>query len=742
MVWFRERKIEMKKGLEREGIKGTNMSKGRREFSDGIIYILILADWIAPFRVWDFSNQELEKTVKEHENSLLRLESTVNRNQRSVEDLREVSKGIKVATYKNTADMAELKAMMTELLKNQKNNNNGGTNSNNHNNGGANFNNHNTSFDHEAGPSHHNNYCNQADGYESRLSRNFNHFTKLDFPQFDGTEVEEWIYKCEHFFAIDETPERLKIQYVVVNLEGKALKWHQSYMKIRQNSGVELTWDEYVRSVTSRFSSVLMEDGMGALKALVQTDSLEEYFEAFDLLLNRVNIIEEYAVSLFIQGLKPEIRCYVKLFKPTTLKDAYHLAKLQTDANITMLNYNSSHKPISSYTPRAPTSFSKGFAPAANTNKLSLLPTPPKVLNPNPVDNDTYVEESTTDPVQDQDPQISLNAITGNPSFSTMKIVGNIGTKPLQILIDSGSTHNFLNDKLATKLQCPVQAVSNMPVTIADGNKLNCMKICKDFQWNMQGNWFKGDMLIIPLSSYDVVLGIQWLQTLNDITWNFKELTMKFTIDQHNFELKVSNPRDSDLLNQHQPTVIGSSDQVALNALLNKFDDVFAIPKGLPPNRPCDHKIRLKDANVNLNLKPYRHPSAQKDVIEQMTQELIDSGVVRNSTNAFVWHQEAQNSFEQLKVVLTNPPVLALQDFSKTFVIETDASARGLGAVLMQDNHPIAFISKGISVKQQAFSVYEKELLAILLAVKHWHQYLITKHFIIKTDQQSLKIFA
>ncbi|KAJ0803307.1 putative nucleotidyltransferase, Ribonuclease H [Helianthus annuus] len=107
--------------------------------------------------------------------------------------------------------------------------------------------------------------------------------------------------------------------------------------------------------------------------------------------------------------------------------------------------------------------------------------------------------------------------------------------------------------------------------------------------------------------------------------------------------------------------------------------------------------------------------------------------------DAFGWNEEAQLAFNQLKSALSSAPVLALPDFSKQFVIETDASAYGLGAVLMQDKHPISFISKALSPKQQVLSVYEKELLAILMAVKQWHYYLVTGQFLIRTDQQSLK---
>jgi hypothetical protein len=104
----------------------------------------------------------------------------------------------------------------------------------------------------------------------------------------------------------------------------------------------------------------------------------------------------------------------------------------------------------------------------------------------------------------------------------------------------------------------------------------------------------------------------------------------------------------------------------------------------------------------------------------------------------YIWTLEAEASFQALKKALVSAPVLALPDFRRKFVIETDASDKGIGAVLMQDGHPLAFLSKSLGPKQQALSTYEKECLAILLAVDKWRSYLQHAEFYIKTDQRSL----
>jgi hypothetical protein len=104
----------------------------------------------------------------------------------------------------------------------------------------------------------------------------------------------------------------------------------------------------------------------------------------------------------------------------------------------------------------------------------------------------------------------------------------------------------------------------------------------------------------------------------------------------------------------------------------------------------------------------------------------------------YIWTSEAEASFQALKKAFISAPVLALPDFSKKFIVETHASGKGIGAVLMQDGHPLAFLSKALGPKQQAMSTYEKECLVILLAVKKWRSYLQHAEFYIKTDQRSL----
>jgi hypothetical protein len=101
----------------------------------------------------------------------------------------------------------------------------------------------------------------------------------------------------------------------------------------------------------------------------------------------------------------------------------------------------------------------------------------------------------------------------------------------------------------------------------------------------------------------------------------------------------------------------------------------------------------------------------------------------------FQWTPQTQEAFELLKKALSTAHVLGIPDFQKPSNIETDASDVGMGAVLMQKGHPISFLS---CPRNQALSTYEKECLALVMAVDKWRSYLHGQEFILRIDHRSL----
>ncbi|KAK1574156.1 hypothetical protein QYE76_019011, partial [Lolium multiflorum] len=105
----------------------------------------------------------------------------------------------------------------------------------------------------------------------------------------------------------------------------------------------------------------------------------------------------------------------------------------------------------------------------------------------------------------------------------------------------------------------------------------------------------------------------------------------------------------------------------------------------------------------------------------------------------FVWGKAQQKAFDELKKRLTEAPLLALPDFSKTFEIECDASGLGIGGVLMQNGKPVAYYSEKLDGARLNYPIYDKELYALIRVLEVWQHYLWPKEFVIHSDHESLK---
>lgn len=78
---------------------------------------------------------------------------------------------------------------------------------------------------------------------------------------------------------------------------------------------------------------------------------------------------------------------------------------------------------------------------------------------------------------------ISLQAYTGVTGYQTLKVTGYHEKRPLQVLIDTGSTHNFIDQEVAKKLGCKAEPITEQSVCVADGRKMQTAHVCKNLQW-------------------------------------------------------------------------------------------------------------------------------------------------------------------------------------------------------------------------------------------------------------------
>ncbi|XP_075076470.1 uncharacterized protein LOC142163116 [Nicotiana tabacum] len=142
------------------------------------------------------------------------------------------------------------------------------------------------------------------------------------------------------------------------------------------------------------------------------------------------------------------------------------------------------------------------------------------------------------------------------------------------------------------------------------------------------------------------------------------------------------------------------------------------VPEDIPKTAFKTHSVCIYKTMCNISNKYYRKFIKNYGLISRPLTELLKK-------DSFKWSANAEQAFIALKKALTTAPVLALPNYFAPFVMETYTSGIGIGAALMQEGHLVAFISKGLAPRHAAFSVYERELLALVFATRKWSYYLM-----------------
>ena len=340
------------------------------------------------------------------------------------------------------------------------------------------------------------------------------------------------------------------------HLDGEAFIWFQDL----EQAGGFASWEVFIKALQTRFGTSAYDDPMEALTRLKQTTSVVSYKGNFEILSNRIKgLSESHKLSCFLSGLKDDIRLPVRMLVPKSFNDEFGLAKIQEEF---LISNRKSFKPVTDVS--RPSSLGLPKLEGRNDSKVKL---PLQKLTNAQMEErrkhglcyncdekwhlghkwkgaklfllegwDMDIEHCSgaqlveleedgvvlgpQEQVQVVDhvpSEITLYALVGNPFAQTMRVKGRIKNHEVVSLIDSGSTHNFLDAAELLTLNLPLDTSQILEVKVVDGNTIKTLGVCHGVTIIIQGSTFVVDFNVLHLGGCAVVLGTQWLSTLGAI---------------------------------------------------------------------------------------------------------------------------------------------------------------------------------------------------------------------------------
>ncbi|KAF7836177.1 Retrovirus-related Pol polyprotein from transposon 17.6 [Senna tora] len=582
--------------------------------------------------------------------------------------------------------------------------------------------------------------------------REYGKYRRLELPIFNGEDPIGWLFRVERYFIVNAVPGEEKLDAVAVCMEGKALNWLQ-WLEVRKPVQ---SWSEFKTELLRRFHESQQGNGYEILMAHKQSGTVGDYRERFELLSAPLkDATEEMLIGFYQNGLKEEVRAELRMTQAQNLLDVMDMSQKIEERNevverlreekikqalkpIQLPKWNNgplkpnftkvsnpSHLNISSAS--TPTKASevkegtekKSSVPSTSTSKKNYRRlTDEEVKRKRELGECwTYeeaeeelsveIEEMKEDKTGGTLMSLSINSVVGITGGRTMKLKGKIRGSEVLIMIDSGATHNFISEGLVKKMGLDVEKTKPYRVTLGDGYTVQQQGCCKGLEIEMQG--LRAEQGVVCLEG-DPALA-KSLVSMKNLMRSVRKGGQGFLLELNEIAVQAET----------EPAI-----DERIQKVIDDHAEVGRTIEGLPPHRSRDHAIIIREGEQPPNIRPYRYPHSQKAEIEKLK-------------DAFKWGERAQAAFEELKKPMTTVPVLAMPDFSQPFELETDASGTGIGAVLMQNKRPIAYYSHVLSNRARHSSVYERELMAIVFAVKKWRHYLLGHRFVIKTDQKALK---
>jgi len=392
---------------------------------------------------------------------------------------------------------------------------------------------------------------------------------KLNFPAFDGDNPKLWISRAQDYFELCPVESSAWIKVATVHFTHSAGRWLPSV----QNQLKTCSWSQFCQLVLGRFGHDQHALLVRQLLSIRQTATVLEYVEQFSGLVDQLAAYEGapdplHYTMCFIDGLRDELKAAVLIQRPSDLDTAYVLASLQEEVTTPSRKRDSRrhdfiypHKqdvpaPLPLPAPprltrppddkRAPEagrgsdadssrsagerwSSLKAYRRAqglcqycakkwsrdhrcADKVQLNVLHELLEVFQDS--DEQPALGSESSPPDTQLFLTLSVAAVSGLHSPRTMCLRGAIQGHQVQILVDSGNSHTFISEQLAGQLSGVQSIDTALSVQVANGTVLHCSSFIPTTAWSVDAYEFQSDLKVLPLHSYDMILGLDWLGVL------------------------------------------------------------------------------------------------------------------------------------------------------------------------------------------------------------------------------------
>ncbi|XP_071733449.1 uncharacterized protein [Rutidosis leptorrhynchoides] len=548
-----------------------------------------------------------------------------------------------------------------------------------------------------------------------------------------------WLREVERALKACQCEPELRVTYASRLLKNRAMVWWDTITApLSEEQLNQVTWEQFSTKVLEQYCTAF--DINRLKQEFMQMTMTEEMTvdEAFEQFMDKLRFVhqwipdEQSRVQRFLEILRPEYRMIARL--ATTLSQVLMLAKI-TESDIKEARSVKTES-VSQVKPAASQSSqqlkkSSWFKPKGQSSQVGHEPQDCSFKNnvcwncqkeghrsaEYPAARKSYSGVGSGSGKHKNPPQPEARAFqmsvdaatTADDAITGMFLVNFVSAR---VLFDCGANCSFVSTTFCAKLNVPVIVINEpLSVEVGDGRTVPVTKFVSGFTIDIEGSLFPVTCLVMPIPSFDVVLGMNWL-SYHKASIKCDRKVISFPVDGG--KQVVARGDSAYVIDVKKEKKVLSDIPV-----VSEYPEVFPdeLP-GLPPIREVEYKIELVPGATPVAIAPYRlAPSEIHEMMSQI-QELLDRGFIRPSSS---------------------PWVLALPEGSDDLVVYCDASLSGLGCVLMQRDRVITYASRQLKPSEKNYPAHDLEMAAVEFALKLWKHYLYGTHCVICTYHKSLQ---